>query len=115
MRAPDNPANEPLFEYTLMPLRIRSRFAMADLQGIQLAEPFSFTKGSRTMKIPARAWPDAHSFGTLLFDVEEDPGQTKPLDDPEIERLMIGHLARLMLANDSPSEQFERLGLQAFR
>ena len=114
MRAPDNPANEPLFEYTLMPLRIRSRFDMTDLQDIQLAEPFPFTKGSRTMKIPARAWPDAHSFGTLLFDVEADPGQEHPMDDTEIEAMMIGHLVRLMQENDSPLEQFERLGLRAY-
>ena len=114
MRAPNNPANEPLFEYTLMPLRIRSRFAMTDLQDIQLAEPFSFTRGSRTMKIPARAWPDAHSFGTLLFDVEVDPGQSHPLDDAEIEALMIDHMLRLMQENDSPLEQFERLGLQSY-
>ena len=114
MRAPDNAANEPLFEYTLMPLRIRSRFAMTDLQDIQLAEPFTFTKGSRTMKIPARAWPDAHAFGNLLFDLEADPGQMNPLDDPEIEAMMIGKLVRLMNENDSPPEQFQRLGLEAY-
>ncbi len=114
MRAPDNPENEPLNEYTLMPLRIRSRFAMNDLQDIQLAEPFTFTKGSRTMKIPARAWPDAHSFGTLMFDVEEDPKQENPLADSQIETVMIGHLVRLMKENDSPLEQFERLGLEAY-
>ena len=114
MRAPDNPANEPLYEYTLMPLRVRSRFALSDLQDIQLAEPFTFTKGSRTMKIPARAWPDAHAFGTLLFDVEADPQQERPSNDAAIETLMIGHLVRLMQANDSPVEQYERLGLQAY-
>ena len=114
MRAPNNAANEPLFEYTLMPLRIRSRFAMTDLQDIQLADPFAFTKGSRTMKIPARAWPDAHAFGTLLFDVEEDPGQENHLNDAEIETLMIGHLVGLMNENDSPLEQFQRLGLEAY-
>ena len=114
MRAPANPTNEPLFEYTLMPLRIRSRFAMTDLQDIQLAEPFTFTKGSRTMKIPARAWPDAHAFGTLLFDVEADPGQENPLDNPAIETLMIERLLRLMQENDSPLEQFQRLGLEAY-
>lgn len=112
MRAPDNPENEPLFEYTLMPQHIRSPFSAEELQNIQLAEAFSFTKGCRTMKIAGRSWVDAHGFGSLLFDVEADPGQMNPLDDPAVEYVMIQHMARLMKANDSPPEQFERLGLQ---
>lgn len=83
MRALNNAANEPLIEYTLTPLRIRSRFAMADLQYIQLAEPFTFTKGSRIMKYFARAWPAAHAFGAMLFDVDGNPGQESPLGDAD--------------------------------
>ena len=113
MRAPANPENEPLNEYTLMPQHIRSPFSIDELQDIQLAQPFSFTKGCRTMKIAGRAWLDAHSYGTLLFDVESDPGQQNPLDDPEIEAMMIQHMVRLMRENDSPPEQFQRLGLEA--
>ena len=111
MRAPANPQNAPLYEYTLMPMHIRSRFSTDELQDVQLAEPFSFTKGCRTMKIPARAWVDAHSYGTLLFDVEADPQQLNPLDSPQIEAQMSAAMVRLMHENDSPPEQFERLGL----
>ncbi|MCL7453575.1 MAG: hypothetical protein M8467_11070, partial [Anaerolineae bacterium] len=50
-------------------------------------------------------------FGTLLFDLERDPKQEHPLDDPQVEAMMIGHLIRLMVDNDAPPEQFERLGL----
>lgn len=110
MRAPANPQNAPLYEYTLMPMHIRSRFSVDELQDIELAEPFSFTKGCRVMKIPARAWVDAHSFGNLLFDVEADAGQTNPIDNAEIESQMIAHMLRLMKQHDSPSEQYERLG-----
>ncbi len=113
MRAPANPANEPLYEYTLMPQHIRAPFSVEELQDIQLAEPFSFTKGCRTMKIAGRAWVDAHAFGALLFDVEEDPGQENPLDDPAVEEMMIQHMVRLMRDNDSPPEQYQRLGLEA--
>ena len=98
---PANPANAPLYEYTLMPQHIRGPFSVEELQDIQLAEPFSFTKGCRTMKIAGRAWVDAHAYGTLLFDVEADPGQKQPLNDPALENMMIQHLLRLMRENDS--------------
>ena len=111
MRAPVKPDNSPLFEYTLMPTHMRGRFGIDELQDIKLAEPFSFTQGCRTMKIPARANVDAHSFGTLLFDLENDPDQMAPLKDDAIERRMILLMLKLMQANDAPLEQYERLGL----
>jgi hypothetical protein len=40
-----------------------------------------------------------------------DPGQKNPIDDPEIEAMMIQYLIQLMQANDAPPDQFERLGL----
>ena len=48
---------------------------------------------------------------TLLFDVQADPGQTKPLDDQEIEIHMIKLMIREMVRNECPSEQYVRLGL----
>lgn len=111
MRAPGNPENAPLYEYTLMPTHIRSHFSIEELSNIELAEPFSFTKGCRVMKIPGRAWVDAHSYGTLLFDLESDPGQLSPIADAEIERKMIAQMLRLMQENDSPLDQYERLAL----
>ncbi len=47
----------------------------------------------------------------MLFDVEVDPGQETPLDDPEAEQKMIRDMIDVMKANDCPPEQFERLGL----
>jgi arylsulfatase A-like enzyme len=111
MRAPASPENRPLYEYTLMPTHLRSFFSVDELQTAVFAEPFSFTKGVRLLKIEARPWTNAHPFGTLLFDLQTDPGQEHPITDPEIEAMMIQHLIRLMRANDSPPEQFERLGL----
>ncbi len=55
MRAPARADNSPLFEYTLMPTHMRHRFTVEELQEIELAEPFQFTKGCRTMKIKGRA------------------------------------------------------------
>jgi len=48
----------------------------------------------------------------MLFDLERDPGQERPIDAPEVEARMMAHLVRLMRESDSPKEQFERLGLE---
>jgi hypothetical protein len=86
-------------------------FKVEELQDIQLAEPFSFTKGCRTMKIATRTRHTLHQFGTLLFDLDTDPTQEHPITDPAIEQTMIAHLIRLMQENNAPPEQLERLGL----
>jgi arylsulfatase A-like enzyme len=111
MRAPANPENEPLYDYTLMPTHMRGLFRVDELQNVQLAEPFSFTKGCRTMKVETRPGVNPHQFGTMLFDLQTDPKQEHPLDDPAAEEMMVKHLIRLMKENDAPPEQFERLGL----
>ncbi len=113
MRAPARPDNTPLNEYTLMPAHMRRTFSVDQLQDIQLAEPFDFTKGCRTMKIVGREWTNAHKFGTMLFDLAADPGQETPIDDQAVEKTMIDHMVRLMKENDAPPEQFERLALDA--
>ncbi|MGY1857193.1 sulfatase [Modestobacter sp. SYSU DS0290] len=112
MRAPAEAANAPLDEHTLMPNHMRSRFGVGELAAWEPAEPFSFTKGLRTMRIPAgpaRNNPWLH--GTLLFDLAADPGQQHPLRDDDVELRMLRLLARLMHENDAPASQFQRLGI----
>ncbi len=113
-RACANPENTPLFDYTLMPSHMRDPFGVHELQDIQLAAPFSFSKGCRTMKIAARVWTNPHPFGTQLFDLQTDPGQLHPIHDPQVEARLIQAMIRLMRANDAPPEQYQRLGLEAF-
>ena len=110
MRAPvgDNP---PLYEYTLMPTHIRTRFRIDELQTATLAEPFAFTKGCRLLRMNGRPWGEPPDLTTLLFDLVADPQQLHPLDDPEVEAKMTAHLLRLMQRNDAPPEQYARLGL----
>ncbi len=112
MRAPANDKNDPLYEYTLIPTHMKRIFDVKELQDIQLEEPFRFTKGCRTMKIAGRSWVNAHLFGTLLFDLEKDPGQEHPISDPDVEAKMIQKMVNLMNENDSPADQFIRLGLK---
>jgi len=114
MRAPVTPENAPLYEYTLMPTHMGEMFGPQELQDIRLQEPFAFTKGCRTMRIAGRqAWADAHHFGTMLFDLDRHPAQEQPIHDAAVEERMIGHMVRLMRANNAPEEQYERLGLRA--
>ncbi len=58
----------------------------------------------------AGAWFKPHP-GSLLFDLQSDPRQERPLTDPAAERRMIDRLVRLMHECEAPAEQYERLGL----
>lgn len=126
MRGPATPDNRPLYEYTLMPTHMHTPFKPAELQTgrVQLAQPFSFTKGCPTLRIGDRAeiqsnqsgWSEAaHHFGTLLYDLHSDPKQTTPIDNPHIEAMMTTHLLNAMNACDAPPEQYIRLGLDRGR
>ena len=112
MRGPDDPTqNGPLYEYTLMPNHMRHRFGVQELQDLRLSEPFSFTKGCRTMRMASRQSDNAPPRYTMLFDLETDPSQETPLDNVAEEARLSARMAELMRANDAPPEQFERLGL----
>lgn len=112
MRAAASPENGPLEEYTLMPTHMRARFGVAELADWEPADPFPFTKGLRTLRIPTTGgWMNPWRHGTLLFDLENDPGQQHPLDDPETELRMLRLLAGLLHDCDAPRSQFERLGI----
>jgi arylsulfatase A-like enzyme len=117
MRAAAGPDNQPLYEYTLMPTHMRSRFGVEELRGkIELAPALPFTKGCDTVRIRCDRWPaPGHPdlLRTLLFDLQTDPAQQHPLHDAAVEQRMIGHLVALMKDCAAPPEQFERLGLRA--
>ena len=117
MRAPATPDDEPLYQYTHMPAHMNRRFGVDELQDIELAGPFDFTKGCKVMKIHADATlptvPEARAFENMLFDTQVDPQQQSTIDDPAVEKMMIDHMVDLMKANDAPPEQFTRLGLDS--
>ncbi|MCJ1700312.1 sulfatase [Rathayibacter festucae] len=114
MRAAAEQSNTPLEEYTLMPTHMRSRFAPAELTAWEPSEPLPFTKGVRTMRMPATpGWMNPWQHGTLLFDLSTDPGQEHPLVDDEAELRMMRLLVDALRAADAPASQFARLGLPA--
>ena len=115
MRGPASADNEPLYEYTLMPTHMRGHFSPDELRDATLVEPLSFTKGCPVLRISARGsgWAklEGDQTGTLLFDLQRDPKQEKPVTDEAVEARMRGLLLEAMRACDAPAEQYERLGL----
>lgn len=113
MRGPASESNEPLYQYTVMPTHMNKLFSIDGLKQAELADPFPFTQGVRPLKMPERsqftgAFAD---LTTMLFDLREDPKQTQPIEDQQVERRMIELLRRLMAESEAPVEQYERLGL----
>jgi arylsulfatase A-like enzyme len=109
-----NETNTPLFEYTHMPMHMRELFRPEEMATMTIAPPFSFTKGSPVMKIPAKvsSVPDSpERTSTCLYDLEKDPDEKSPVYDRRIEKRMIEYMVELMKENDAPDEQFIRLGL----
>ena len=112
---------EDLYNYTVMPTHLRKSFSVQELQQAVLAPPFSFTKGVPVLKVPGKIQlssllpqelKDGLRYETMLFDLEEDPGQQKPIRNPEAEAKMRAHILRLMKENDAPAEQYKRMGLK---
>ena len=119
MRGVAGERNAPLYEYTLMPTHVRSRFAPEEMRGMTLAAPFSFTKDCCVLQIETRQ-PHSHVvdidflFQNYLWDTKTDPGQQNPLTDPALERHLSEQMVKLMREHDAPKEQYERLGLTEF-
>jgi len=120
-RYPEKMTADELYEYTLMPTRMTSRFAISDLVDATLVEPFSFSKGVPLLKLKPRRDEDGapvevqgmklQDTTTALYDLETDPTQKKPLDAPEIEAKLSTTMTDLMHQADAPEELFARFGL----
>lgn len=116
MRAPAGPENSPLYEYTLMATRHgagNASISLERLNHMEKEEGSRFTHGCPVMRIPGNTRNRAHEFGTMLFDLQKDPRQESPLEDPVVEQAMAEHMVNLMKEADAPKEQYERLGLDA--
>ena len=120
-RYPDDIAGQELYEYTLMPTYMRDFFQAEEFEGAALTEPFDFTKGLPTLRLPARLEAERpgssdsiYDAETVLYDLESDPEQHNPIDPrtvPDVmERLLTG-IRSEMQAHDAPPEAFARLDL----
>jgi len=77
-----------------MPTHMRNPFTVEELRDIELAAPFSFTKGCQTVRVPAQAWRNPYPFGTMLFNLRDDPRQEHPIKDQAVEDMMVRHMVR---------------------
>lgn len=94
-----------------MPTHMRNFFSVDELQNLELAESFDFTKGCKTLKIPTHPWTSGFEHGTRLYDIKANPKQETLLQNSELEARLRDQMIKLMKWNDAPPEQFERMGL----
>ncbi|EGT3575645.1 sulfatase-like hydrolase/transferase [Citrobacter amalonaticus] len=112
MRGSRTPENTPLYEYTLMPMRMRRMFNAAELRNATLHPGFSFTHDIPVLKVPGSAgFYSSYAHGNLLFDLENDPNQERPLYDPELEAVFIRKLSQAMSDAEAPEDEWLRLGI----
>lgn len=111
MHAPNNVGNKPLYEYTLMPCHMNAMFKTEELKDMELVNVFNFTQDCKVMKIPTKVIFNTYWHGSKLFDLHTDPQQQNPIQSTQIQIKMIEHMRSLMVKNEAPIEQFERLGI----
>ncbi len=112
MRANTSMDNTPLYEYTLMPMDMRSMKPISSLHTLSLHEPFSFTKGTSVLKMePSFVMSNMYLQGHKLFNLENDPNQECPIDNIDLEVELCKKMVELMKENDAPIESYERIGL----
>lgn len=110
MRAPRD-EQSPLYEYTLMPTHMMDMFSVEELRSMQRHEGFDFTKGVPVMQIEANPATRCCIKQDFLFDLQNDPQQTAPIDNPAVVAKMEEYLIALMQKNDAPAESYHRFGL----
>ena len=116
---PEDINHQEINEYTLMPTHMRSYFAIEEFAGVTLSAPFDFTKDTPALRIPARMASDrgplkggtVEDTTTALYDLETDPGQMTPVEDPAVVARLTETMVRIMREHDAPGEAFRRLGL----
>ncbi len=95
--------------YTLMPTSMR-RYKQG-MERAQLHRPFAFTKNMPVLRLGAHAPTPRPQVQHLLFDLQNDPQEQHPLQDPALEARMAALMVALMQQYDAPAEQYQRLGL----
>lgn len=119
LRYPEDMSATNLNEYTLMPTHMLTPFSREELQGATLCEGLEYSDGYPVLKVPVQEsskWFNSHGPGAMedcksvVFDLQTDPSQLKPLSHPVVEARLAQEMFRQMKANDAPQEAFVRLG-----
>ena len=107
-----NDESQPLYNYTLAPWYAERRPVDEFREGEPMG-PLPFSKGVPLVRYPASSpnWGHCGKFGNLLYDLEADPWQQEPLEDPAEEERLKSLMIREMDRAHAPAEEFIRLGL----
>lgn len=122
MRIPAPGKDQELYNYMQHLDSYPGAVGIEEMKTAKIHPGFDFTKGSPVIKIKGGSGIKSLDFPPktlleydhLLFDVINDPQQQNPLKDEAIEERMIRGMVKLMKENDSPLEQYTRLGLEAY-
>jgi hypothetical protein len=122
-RYPENLTAENLYEYTLMPTRMTSRFAIDELVDATLNPPFSFSKGVPVLKLNTKSNEDGLAVEcqgmafedcvSALYNIRTDPHQEFPIDNPKVEEQLVTEMGNHLRKTDAPKEMFDRLGVNS--
>lgn len=111
MRAAEKGRENEIYNYTLTPMHMTKPYSVEELRGAELFGPFKFTKGCKVLKIKSKDKYNVNRFGNLLFDLKTDPLELSPIKNEKEEQRLIHAMRQIMEENDSPIEQYYRLGI----
>lgn len=113
---------EHLYEYTLMPTRMTTRFSIRDLLDATLHPSFSFTKQVPVLRLSPKTddegvpvevqgmgFADTQS---QLFDLKHDPAQARPIEDAQVRAALQQQIIASMQKLDAPHEAYLRFGFE---
>ena len=104
--------NTPLYEYTLMPTRMRGYMNDVLNEDIELVDMGRFSNDMKVLKIQEKTYVSPYRFGDLLFNVKEDVEQNNNLiSNKELVNKYKKMMIREMVKVGAPEEQYIRLGL----
>lgn len=116
LKAPAEPENMPLYQYTLMPANARGFFSKSMLAQAELTVMDGYSHGIPVLKMPAEERTpmvgyERKEIRDLIFDLNADPGEKHPIDDAALKERLTALLRETMKRHHSPEEQFVRLGV----
>ncbi|GKX31498.1 sulfatase [Vallitalea longa] len=114
-RAPIKEDNYPLYIYTAMPTGFRKYIGKERADEIDMGRFLKYTDYP-VYKIPInyenqKDGSIKYIKESLIFDIEEDYQQKKPINNKAIEKELIDKIIKAMKDSQAPGEQYERLGL----
>lgn len=117
---PEDLTGENLNLYTLMPTHLSAHFDLDELRTSELAGPFDFTKGVPVLKVRmnpknSQVGNDGQSLEdcqSVLFDLETDPRQEMPIDDPATVDRLARQIKVHFAQHDAPAELYAHFALE---